>query len=135
MKEIDDIIERLQETTHTRTNYEGRQDSSPILHSFENEKEQAIRVVLLEWIQDHFINEHKENAALRQKVVFLEEMTRKSTFQPFVDKEDIKICDVENCSEVSFLRGEIKSIVEHVDFLLNKLANCKCDLNDEVLNG
>ena len=131
MKEIDDIIERFKKTKYTKLDYNKRKSEYSILSYYSSEEEQAMRAALLEWIQDHFIDEHKEIGLLKQKVEFLEEMTRKSTFHPFAPEEEVKKCDVENCGEIASLKGELEGYHNLFCELSSQMINCTCQVDME----
>lgn len=83
MLRIDKLIDKM-----TNTQYGTGDNKQNLLYSFQPDKITATRVVVSEWVQDVFLDEMAQTAALKQRVMFLEEMVKKSNFAPFVEKKD-----------------------------------------------
>lgn len=84
-KMIDQIINKFKETEFRSS---GASCTIPILSRFSPDEEAVMRSVLSSWIQDCFIEELKQVAELKAKIMVYEEVIKKSNFAPFVKQID-----------------------------------------------
>lgn len=83
MKQVDEIIEKFKNTKYSSDNTD-----LPILSSqYSKNEETAIRQVLLEWIQDNFNQNYIEQETLKQRIMILEEIVKKSNFRPMIEEK------------------------------------------------
>jgi len=94
MESVDQLMKRLGAAKYECVGFRGQRESNTGVIS--HGADIVARQVLLEWVQEYFNDTLVQEKLMSQRVEFLEEMVRKSTFAPFVADEP----DPDYCTDV-----------------------------------
>ena len=84
MQIIDDLIAKMKATSYEYVGYKGDKSKLQLLSSYDKNAEQAMRQIILEFIQQNTNGIQVENSQLKQRIFILEEVVKKSNFAPLL---------------------------------------------------